>query len=84
MLNKKVVLFDTVLFAGIAFLSLLAKSGGTGIGMLSFLFGAINLFMALIFALMKKYKASRTFLLMSGVFFLIGFGLCSAFPFSMH
>jgi hypothetical protein len=84
MLSKKVVLFVTILFAGIVAFSLFAQWGGTGIGLFSFLFGTINLLMALIFALMKRYKASRSFLLMSGVFFLIGFGLCSAFPYNMH
>ena len=84
MLSKKVVLSVTIIFAVIAVFSLLAQWGGTGIGLFSFLFGAINLLLALIAALLKRYNASRSFLLMSGVFFLIGFGLCSAFPYNMH
>lgn len=84
MLNKKVVLFVTIFFAGIVAASLIARWGGTGMGLLSFLFGAINLLMALVFALMKKNKEARTFFLMGGVLFLIGFGLCSTFPFNMH
>jgi hypothetical protein len=84
MLSKKVVLFVTIFFAGIAAVSLIARWGGTGLGLFSFLFGALNLVMALIFALLKKNKEARTFFLMGGVLFLIGFGLCSAFPFNMH
>lgn len=84
MLNKKVVLFVAIFFAGIVAVSLIAHWGGSGLGLFSFLFGAINLLAALVFALIKKNKESRTFFLMGGLLFLIGFGLCSAFPFNMH
>lgn len=84
MLSKKVVLFVTICFAGIVAVSLIAQWGGTGVGLLSFLFGALNVLMAIIFGFMKKPVQSRTFLLMGGLLFLIGFGLCSAFPFNMH
>jgi len=84
MLSKKVVLFVTICFALIVAVSLIAQWGGSGLGLISFLFGALNVFMAIIFGLMKKSVQARTFLLMGGVFFLIGFGLCSAFPFNMH
>ena len=84
MLSKKVVLFVTIFFAGIVAVSLIARWGCTGLGLFSFLFGGLNLVMALIFALFKKGKEARTCFLMGGVLFLIGFGLCSAFPFNIH
>ena len=84
MLDKKVILFVIIFFAGIVAFSFINNWGGTGMGLLSFLFGAINLLMALIFALMKKNKEARTFFLMGGVLLLIGFGLCSAYPFRMQ
>lgn len=84
MLSKKVVLYVTIFIAVIVAGSLASGWGGSDLGLLSFLIGAINLLLALIFALMKKYKESRTFFLMGGLLFLIGFGLCSAFPFNMH
>lgn len=84
MLNVKVVLLVTILFAAIVIFSLTARWGGTGLGLLSFLFAAINLLAAFVFALMKKNKEARTFFLMGGVLLLIGFGLCSAYPFRMQ
>jgi len=84
MLSKKVVLFVAIFFAGIVLVSLIANWGGAGLGLISFLFGTLNLFLALGFALLKKNRESRTFFLMGGVLFLIGFGLCSAFSFNMH
>jgi len=84
MLSKKVVLFVTFCFAGLVVVSLIFRWGGTGLGLLSFLFAALNVLMAIIFGFMKKSIQARTFLLMGGLLFLIGFGLCSAFPFNMR
>lgn len=84
MLSKKVVLLVTICFVVVAAVSLIFHWGGTGLGVFSILFAIANLFFALIFALMKRYNASKSFLLMGGVFLLIGFGLCSAFPFNIH
>ena len=84
MLSKKVVLFVTIFFAVVFAGSLASGWDGSDLGLLSFLIGALNLVLALMFALMKKNKEARTLFLMGGVFLLIGFGLCSAFPFNMH
>lgn len=84
MLSKKVILSVTIIFAGMVVISLIAQWGAAGLGLLSFLFGAINLLLALIFALIKKYQESKTLLLMGGVLFLIGFGLCSSSNISIH
>ena len=83
MLSKKVVLYETISIAVIVASTLGSGWGGSDMGSLSFIIGGLNLVMAIVFALLKKNKEARTFFLMGGVLFLIGFGLCSAYPFHL-
>lgn len=84
MLSKKVVQYVIIFIAVIVVVAIASGSTGSDLGLLSFLIGALSLGLAFIFALMRKYKEARTFFLMGGVLFLIGFGLCSAFPFNLN
>ena len=83
MLSKKVVLYETIAIGVIVVGTLGIGWGGSDMRSLSFLIGGLNLLMAIVFALFKKNKEARTFFLMGGVLFLIGFGLCSAYPFHL-
>jgi hypothetical protein len=81
-LNKNVIQWNAVAFGIFGLLSLVF--GLPGLGAMAILFAAINLLSSLIYLLSKQYQKLQTSLLISGVLFLIGFGLCSAFSLSFH
>lgn len=78
MLNKEIIKYNAIFFAIFGLLSLVF--GLTGLGAMSIIFAAVNLFVSLIYLITGEYQKLKTTLLISGALFLIGFGLCSSFP----
>ena len=77
MLNNKVLKYNAIFFSIIGLLSLVF--GLAGLGAVSIIFAAANMFMSLIYLITKEYQKLKTTLIIGGVLFLIGFGLCSSF-----
>ena len=80
--NKKVIQWNAIFFGVLGLLSLVF--GLTGLGAMAIIFGAVNLFGSLIYFLVKQNDKAKTCLLIGGSLFLLGFALCSAFPFNIH
>jgi hypothetical protein len=80
--NKDVIKYNAIFFGIFGVLSLVF--GLTGLGAMSIIFAAINLFLSLIFFLTKQNDKGKTSLLIGGCLLLIGFALCSAFPLNLH
>ncbi len=81
-LDKKVIRWNAIAFGILGVLSLVF--GLTGLGAMSIIFGVVNLIATLIYLLMKDYQKLTTSLLICGLLFLVGFGLCSSFPLNFH
>jgi len=82
MLNKKVLQWNGIFFGLLGLLSLVF--GLTGLGAMAIIFGSVNLFVSLIYFLVKQNDKAKTCLLISGCLLLLGFALCSSFPLNIH
>ncbi len=82
MLNKEIIKYNAIFFAICGVLSLVF--GLTGLGAMSIIFAVINMFISLVYFLSKQNSKAKTCLLISGVLFLVGFALCSSFPFMLN
>jgi hypothetical protein len=82
MLDKKVIRWNAIFFGILGVLSLVF--GLTGLGAMSIIFGAGNLFAALVCFIVKQNGAAVTCLLVGGCLLLLGFALCSSFPFNIR
>lgn len=82
MLNKKVILWNVILFIVFGGASLVF--GLPGMGAMAVIFGIINGFRALIFLIEKSNDKALSCLLIGGIFLLVGFGLCSQFVFNIR
>jgi hypothetical protein len=82
MLDKGVVKYNAIAFGICGLLSL--AFGFTGLGTMSIIFAFINIFLALIFFLSKQNGKGKSCLLVGGCLLLIGFALCSLFPFQLN
>jgi hypothetical protein len=80
--NKKVLQWNAILFGVFGLLSLVF--GLTGLGAMAIIFGAGNLFAALVCFIVKQNGAAVTCLLVGGCLLLLGFALCSSFPFNIR
>jgi len=81
-LDKAVIRWNVIAFGILGLLSLVF--GLTGLGAMSIIFAVVNIIASLIYLLMKDYHKLKTSLLICGLLFLIGFGLCSSFPLNFH
>jgi hypothetical protein len=81
-LDKKVIRWNGIAFGIFGLMSLVF--GLTGLGAMSIIFAVVNFVATLIYLLMKDYQKLTTSLLICGFLFLVGFGLCSNFPFNVH
>jgi Na+-driven multidrug efflux pump len=63
---------------------LLGMFGLAGLGAAGIIVGAINLFLVIIYLIIKNKPALKTALLFGGFCLLVGFSLCSAFQINMH
>jgi 4-hydroxybenzoate polyprenyltransferase len=81
-LDKTVIRWNAIAFGILGLLSL--AFGLTGLGAMSIIFAVVNIIASLIYLLMKDYHKLKTSLLICGLLFLIGFGLCSSFPLNFH
>jgi hypothetical protein len=77
MLDKKVIRWNAIFFGILGLLSLVF--GLPGLGAMSIIFGAVNLFAALGYFIVKQNGIAKTCLLVGGCLLLLGFALCSAF-----
>lgn len=82
MLNKKVIRWNAIFFGILGLLSLVF--GLTGLGAMAIIFGGVNLVTALINFIVKQNSTAKTCLLVGGCLFLLGFALCSTFPFRIN
>ena len=82
LLDKKVIRWNAIAFGIFGMLSLVF--GLTGLGAMSIIFAGVNLLATLIYLLTKDYHKLKTSLLICGILFLVGFGLCSSFPFNVR
>lgn len=82
MLEKQVLKYNAIFFAVFGALSLVF--GLTGLGAMAIIFAVINLFTSLILFSLKKNDKAKTCLLVGGCLLLVGFALCSSFPFKLN
>ena len=82
MLNKKVTIYNAIFFGICGLFSLVF--GLTGLGAMAVIFGAINVFISLIYFISKRNDKAKTCLLIGGLLLLSGFALCSNFPLDFH
>jgi len=81
-LDKTVIRWNVIAFGILGLLSLVF--GLTGLGAMSIIFAVVNIIASLIYLLMKDYQKLKTSLLICGILFLVGFGLCSSFPLNFN
>jgi len=81
-LDKAVIRWNVIAFGILGLLSLVF--GLTGLGAMSIIFAVVNIIASLIYLLMKDYQKLKTSLLICGILFLVGFGLCSSFPLNFN
>ena len=80
MLDKPVVRFNALTFGVFGLASLVF--GVAGLGAAAILCAIFNLLLAIVFFLSNKSRKAKTALLVGGVLFVIGFGLCSGYWFA--
>jgi 4-hydroxybenzoate polyprenyltransferase len=81
-LDKAVIRWNVIAFGILGLLSLVF--GLTGLGAMSIIFAVVNIIASLIYLFMKDYQKLKTSLLICGILFLVGFGLCSSFPLNFN